>query len=332
MAHAVSEPAVENVAYSELAVVATEDNTTVIIKPSPTANLDGHTNAYTNNLMQGETYQIHSRNTASKDYTNDVTGTLISSDKPLGVFAGANAAQVPDKNTAYANPLAQEQLPVESWGTNVVAVSFAGRKNGDSYRILAAYSNTAITITGGVVTITNENYPGPWLVTISNETVTVTNHAGQFFDIIVDGPAWFQANQPIQVAQFANGDNSDNPYPGTGGEGDPCEILLPPTGHYLKTNIVFSPTGFDYNAIAYDFNENFLNIIVAQSATNSTYVDGSLIASTNFMAIANSGYYGAQITLTNTGTHAVICSQPISVEVYGFGIDDAYGYFGGIFK
>jgi hypothetical protein len=292
--------------YSQFAIVATADNTTVTITPSPTANLEGHTNAYTvPNLQQGETYQIHSSNN-----TNDVTGTWITSDKPLGVFAGASIAYVPDQNTAYGNPLVQEQLPVDSWGRQALGLSFAGRKNGDSYRVLAAYSNTVVTIT------------------TTNGVMVVTNQAGQFCDIILDGPVAFQANQPIQVAQFANGSLFDSAY-----YGDPCEILLPPAGHYLLTNIVFTLSNDWFSGdFDGDFEENYLNLIVTQSATNSTWVDGLAVAATNFVAIGSSGYYGAQITVTNSGVHAVTSSQPVGVQVYGFGYTDAYGYFGGLVK
>jgi hypothetical protein len=315
--------------YSELAVVATVDNTTVTITPSPTANLiDGHTNVYSTNLMQGETYQINSLNQTDSDYTNDVTGTLITSDKPIGVFAGASIAYVPDVNTPYGNPLVQEQLPVEAWGTNALSMGFAGRLNGDSYRILAAYSNTVVTIMGAIVTPTNEPYGGPWAVTITNETAVTNLDAGEFYDIIIQGPAWFQANQPIQVAHFANGTEADDVSSAENqNEGDPCEILLPPTGHYLNSYVVF--TLDDTNE---DFDENFLNLIVPQSATNATFVDGSLVTATNYVAIGTSGYYGAQISITNSGTHTITSSQPVAVEVYGFGDYDAYGYFGGVTK
>ena len=109
----------------------------------------------------------------------------------------------------------------------------------------------------------------------------------------------------------------------------PCEILLPPVGHYLTSYVVFTPPN-DY--ITGDFDENFLNLIVPQSATNNTYVDSSLVAATNFLAIGTSGYYGAQITITNSGPHTVTSSQPVGVEVYGWGGADAYGYFGGVVK
>ena len=311
-----------NSCYSQLAIVATASNTTVTIKPSTTANLEGHTNAYftITNLQQGQTYQINSRNDTDDAYTNDVTGTLITSDKPIAVFAGDNVAHVPDENTLAANPLVQEQMPVDSWGRQALALGFAGRTGGDSYRVLAACSNTVITISGAVVTVnTNDN-----TITSSNEVIVITNQAGQFYDIIVDGPVQFQSSQPIQVAKFSNGAGF-----GGGGnqEGDPCEILLLPTGHWLETNTVVT-----LDNINEDFDENFMNLIVSQSAITNTFVDTLPVAATNFVAIGRSGYYGAQITVTNSGVHKITSSAPVGVEVYGFGTYDAYGYFGGVVK
>jgi hypothetical protein len=80
-----------------------------------------------------------------------------------------------------------------------------------------------------------------------------------------------------------------------------------------------------------DFPENYLNIIVPQSATNSTYLDGLSVAATNFVPIGCGCYCGAQLSVTN-GVHTVTSSQPAYVEVYCFGEEDGYGYFGGIVK
>jgi hypothetical protein len=75
---------------SELAVVATADDTTVWITPSTNADLiDGYTNAYSETLNQGQTYQI-----GSASGGDDVTGTRVTSDKPIGVFAGLYLALV----------------------------------------------------------------------------------------------------------------------------------------------------------------------------------------------------------------------------------------------
>ena len=69
-----------------------------------------------------------------------------------------------------------------------------------------------------------------------------------------------------------------------------------------------------------------------QSALTSTFVDAVPVAATNFVAIGTSGYYGAQITVTNSGAHTVTSPQPVEVQVYGFGFYDAYSFLGGVVK
>jgi hypothetical protein len=304
---------------SELAITATADGTVVSITPSETADISAHAGPYSTNLDAGQTYQV-----MSADATGDVTGTWISATKPIAVFAGATVANVPDLSTRAGNPLIQEQIPVEDWGTNVLALSFAGRNNGDTYRILGITTNTVVFVTGTVINITSEPDRGPWAVVTTNETFTTNIDAGKSFDIQVDGPVQFQADKPIQVAQFANGTYADA-LPN--GEGDPCEILLVPTDRYLETNIVVS---LPNDGIAGDFDKNYLTIIVPQSATNSTTLDSAPV--TGFVPIGASGYYGSSITLTSIGKHIVRSSQPACVQAYGWGFNDAYGYSGGFVK
>ena len=82
-------------AYSQLAIVGTAVNTTVTITPSATAGGAGLSTASTNIVLQpGEVYQI-----GQNGFGPDVTGTMVTSDKPIAVFAGATAANVPDMNT-----------------------------------------------------------------------------------------------------------------------------------------------------------------------------------------------------------------------------------------
>jgi hypothetical protein len=281
---------------SEFGIVATSDNTTVTITPCTTTNLAGHSSSYTEIMQQGQTYEISS----PSDATTDVTGTRVTSDKPIGVFGGSPLGSI-NSPLGDGNPLVQELLPVDQWGMEALAVPFYGGSSQNNYRILAAYNSTVIQ---------------------TNGVVAGTIQAGQFLDLNMDGPVEFQGSNPIQVAHFASSANG-------GGEGGPCEVLLLPTGHYLETNIVVTLPD-DY--VTGDFWENFINIIVPQSTITNTFVDGSLVAATNFVAIGASGYYGMQYAVTNSGTHSVICSQPVGVEVYGFGGADAYGYFGGVVK
>jgi hypothetical protein len=191
---------------SRFVIVATADNTTVSITPSPTAYLvsSDYSFDYTTNYIvslphQGQTYQIGSDGGDTGNF-NDVTGTLVTSDKPVAIFAGASSAYVPD-NIVAANPLVQEQLPVGTWGTQALSIGFAGRLYGDTYRVLAAYSNNVVTIT------------------TTNGTFTTNLTTGAFCDTNLAGPVAFQGSQPIQVAHFANGWQFDHPDTQ---EGDPC--------------------------------------------------------------------------------------------------------------
>jgi hypothetical protein len=95
--------------------------------------------------------------------------------------------------------------------------------------------------------------------------------------------------------------------------------------------VYWSWAGCSSSAVTEDFDGNFLNIIVPQSAITNTLVDGSPVAVTNFVAIGTSGYSGARLGVTN-GTYKVTSSQPVGVEVYGWGEYDAYGYSGSVVK
>jgi hypothetical protein len=61
-----------------------------------------------------------------------------------------------------------------------------------------------------------------------------------------------------------------------------------------------------------------------------------LVAPQDRPPIGTSGYYGAQLPVTNDvsgdTTHTVSSSQPIGVQAYGLGYTDAYAYFGGLVK
>jgi hypothetical protein len=226
---------------------------------------------------------------------------------------------VPNGNTISGNPLVQELLPVSAWGNQALSLSF-GRPGGDSYRVLSA-TNAAVVIT------------------TTNGALTTNLVGGQPYDIILDGPVEFQANNPIQVAQFALGGSTDTNNYYRYGFGDPCEILLPPTGHYLTSYTVAIGTN---DGVTGDFNTNFLNLIIPQSAILTTVMDGASI--TNFVALANfeqvgsSGHSAARIPVAQGTTHRISSSQPIEVQVYGFSILDAnyllgwdaYSYLGGL--
>jgi hypothetical protein len=97
-----------------------------------------------------------------------------------------------------------------------------------------------------------------------------------------------------------------------------------------------SSLGTNFWLMFYPTFSNALHLFIsspvgATGAIGATWLDGYAVAATNFLAIGDSGYFGARLPVTN-GTHIVTSSQPVGVQVYGFDYTDAYGYFGGMVK
>src|ERR1051326_2230805 len=80
---------------TEFAVAATADNTTVTITPSVTTGARTAGTPYNIVLNQGQVYQLRDTNPAP----DDLSGTIITSDKKIAVFGGHECANIPDGNT-----------------------------------------------------------------------------------------------------------------------------------------------------------------------------------------------------------------------------------------
>ena len=104
---------------SQLGIVATEDTTTVTITPS--ATVKGHTAgvSFTKSFNKGDAYELGQSGI-------DLTGTLVTSDKPIGVFGSVQCASVPT-NVFYCDHLVEMLPPLSSWGTKFTTVPLKTR-------------------------------------------------------------------------------------------------------------------------------------------------------------------------------------------------------------
>src|SRR5438093_895389 len=94
----------QNSAASELAIAAVEDDTQVTITPSISTGTRVAGVPYTITMNRFDAYQLKSDNAAE-----DLSGSTITSDKPIAVFGGARCEDVPD--TAGACDHLVEHLP-----------------------------------------------------------------------------------------------------------------------------------------------------------------------------------------------------------------------------
>ncbi|MEZ6032636.1 MAG: DUF4114 domain-containing protein [Planctomycetaceae bacterium] len=262
---------------------------------------------HTVTLDAGETYLI-------RDQLNnfgavaDLTGTIITGDKPFALFGGSRATFVPT-NFAAADHLVEQMTPTTTWGRRFVTYPLAtGTTVGDRFRFLAQADGTEVFVDG---------------------TLVATLNRGQFHETILVDAAQITSNNPILVAQYAQSQDVYRNQPGGDPAflGDPFMMLVPPFEQFLANYTVTTP---DENAIPEGerFDRNFLNIVAPGDAVGLIEVNGTAVDAAEFTAIGTSGFFGAQVPI-ELGSYEVAGPLPFGLFVYGFGSFDSYGYVGG---
>lgn len=275
---------------TQFGVVATQDTTTVTITPSVTTGSRLIGVPYDIVLNQGQTYQLRNTNAAPAD----LSGTIIESDKPIGVFGGHQCANIPTGNTVACDHIVEMLPPVSTWGTSFVTFPLATRLNGDTFRIMAAQDATSVSINGVVV---------------------ATLDRAKIFQTLLTEPSVITTDKPVLVAQYSNGTSFDSVT------SDPFEVIVPPFEQFLASYTISTPaTGFRFN---------FVNVVVPNAAVGTVSLDGVLIPAADYSAIAGSGFSGVAVSV-ELGSHSLSGPIPFGLTSYGFDDADSYGYVGGL--
>lgn len=284
---------------SEFLVVATEDNTTVTIVPSKvTDQLKPAGVPFVITLDKGEVYQVQSMNHNNLTGQGDLTGSYITSDKPIAFFSGSLSTTVPaDANTCCWDHLYEQIPPVQAWGTRFMAVPLKTRQQ-DTYRIIAAYDNTSVKV--------------------GNTQYSIAQAGGfREFSLSNNDPRIIESTKPILLVQYSNSRSTDEAY--TGGNGDPFMIVVSPLVQ-TKQNVTFVAYSSSQITTRY-----FVNVVAKDVATSFISLDG---ASVSFTSLPGTGYSYAQVSITQ-GNHKLVTSQAdkgFIAYVYGFGGVESYGY------
>gem|GEM_PF-2227181 len=275
---------------TQFALVATENNTSVTIVPKANAGSRTAGVPYTINLQRGQTYQLRSTNAAPAD----LSGSLVTSSKPIAVFGGHQCANIPDGTTLACDNIVEQLPPTTTWGKSFATVPLATRNGGDTFGFVASKNGTQVRVNG---------------------TLAATLNRGQFQYMNIKGVAHITSTEPILLAQYSNGTTFDSVT------SDPFMMLIPPYEQFLSSYTVTTPeSGFRFN---------YINVVVPNSAIGSLRLDGVAVPTSRFSAIGASGFSGAQLTV-GTGTHTLVASLPFGAFMYGFDTADSYGYPGGM--
>ncbi|MBC8146165.1 MAG: T9SS type A sorting domain-containing protein [bacterium] len=282
---------------SQFCVIATEDGTSVSVKPTAPISGRGLT-AFTVRLNRGDVYFAQ----AQLDKRYDLSGTVVESTKPIAVFSGTRRTAIPARIGIFRNHLIEQMPPVETWGNEAIATPHytisPDSREVAVVRVLAAYDKTAWTLDG---------VPQPALM------------RSRVVDIPLIHPMHIVADRPILVAQY---EHSVNTNENTGVPiGDPFMMVVPPPEQF--------DTAYSFQSVGHpEFLSHHINVVIPLDAVATLRLDGRAITS-EVIPIADTrfGYIQHKV---NAGAHAIRADSPFGLFAYGFGRATGYGYTGGM--
>lgn len=284
-------------------------------------------------------------NLETGDFAADFTGSRITSTKPVAVFSGSEASDVPmfaDLADRYccADHLQHQLFPVTSAGTRFVVATMPAR-------------TPAVAAAGGAVSIVDEV---DWIriLAIEDNTQVATSlpppndrfqlHSRQHVTIPSVCDFTITASGPIFVGQFVGGQATTGIAADLPG-GDPSFILVPPVQQWRSDYVFLTPDKY-----AFDF------VVIISEVGNPVLLDYQALGAECVTTRAqcreypdihtNLQVHRCQLSfprilpglpppdnvdphIQNDGYHLVTGNSPFGLIVYGFDKHVSYGYAGG---
>ena len=286
---------------SELAVTASQDGTTVMIDATADTGPGGGAPGFAMHMPHpvtldaGDVLEISST-------TGDLTGSLVTSDKPVQVISGNYCTNVP-VGVQYCDHLEESMFPVDTLGlhyiVNAPAVTTIPTGKVQLVRIIATADNTNLTY--------DPPQPGaPASIATAGGYAEIQNTSASFE---------ITADQKVMVVQYMEGQDAG------GGTGDPAMALAVPIEQFRADYLFHAPTNYE---------SNYVDVTAPMGA--AVMLDGMPLS---FTPIGSTGWGIARVyPLTagpgNDGNHQLSGSQAFGITVYGYGQYTSYWYPGGL--
>ncbi|HET6513090.1 MAG TPA: IgGFc-binding protein [Candidatus Kapabacteria bacterium] len=273
----------------QFALAAVEDDTRVEIT-TRCKTFDGKPQdvAYSVELDRGDAYLVLS----GISNVEDLTGSLVTSSRPIAVFSGHERAAVPldaklfDGSAASRDHLYEQLPPVNTCGDTFFVVPFKATDRPDLVRAIATADNTKL---------------------FSNGEIVASLNAGEFFEWTeLKTASMITSDKPILVAQYMGtslGRLNDPNFPANG---DPSLMLVPPTEQHLKE--------YQFHSYAYEIDSAWLTVVLPAIGYSSTRIDGVGLDLVDAIPGTDYVYSSRRI---KSGKHLVTSSESIAVYVYG---------------
>jgi IgGFc binding protein len=302
-------------------IVASEDGTEVTI--NPTADIQDGVGVAGTGARIPRTYRLDKGELLQLVQTEELSGSIVSSNKPTTVFGGHSCALIPGRVMA-CDTLHQQLPPFEQWGNEYVGVGYRPRLKSEHepmpYRIVAARDGTVLDYDPAVP-------PGAPITMSAGEVVTFTSGTGDAFVVRSQ-----DSEHPFYLAAYMSGND-----PGFGGHGDPEFVNVVPTHQYLSSYSFYADPTYDDSSL-----------VVVRARTGGAFKDVWLECAgnlTDFQPIGTRGKYEfTRVDLARNGGPGAtfgdkVCQNglqrmrsegPFTATVWGWAFCASYAYPGGM--
>jgi hypothetical protein len=305
-------------AQPSIDIVAAEDGTTVTI--SPTAAIQGGNGVAGTSKGVPQTYNLDRGQILQFTQDEELIGSPIQSNKPIGLWGAASCLSV-DVNEFACDSAHQQIPPIKALGHEYVAVRYRNRFDGmeesPPWRLVGAVAGTTLKyepsapanapLTLGVGQVAEFRAPGPFTVKSQD----------------VDHPFYMSAH--MTGCQEVNPGADDC-------RGDPEFVNVIPAQQYLSSYVFFTDPTYPET-----------NLVMVRNKTASGFKDVTLDCAgiiTGWLPADSSGEHEyARIDLVrhnfasqngcDNGRHEIHSDAPFGLTVWGWGTAEAGGTFGG---
>ncbi|MBQ4019004.1 MAG: IgGFc-binding protein [Paludibacteraceae bacterium] len=226
---------------SEFAIVATEPGTVVNIKPTFETYNGSPADTWMTpvSLNAGEAYLVATKqHVGTEDFNEDLSGTIICSNKPIAVFNGNQQTSNPVEESSTQDFSVEQALPINQWGTDFY-LSLMDKTLANDFIITAADpTSTSVTMisystSGGVTSEVISSFP-------DHNSTTPIRIDPDMSQVVL------HSNAPIMCYVYTTSAVDNTQTIGTGSQrmtvrlGDPANAMLPPWSHHVKSMNFFS--------------------------------------------------------------------------------------------
>ena len=325
---AVSTAPVDSNARRFIQLVANEDDTEVWIAPKAKIDdgldVDGTARGVAKRwtLERGQALQISQR--------DDLTGSPIEANKPVGLFGGAECSNIP-ANVPSCDLTQQQILPLAQWGSEYALVPYRPRIADGNGTDVATYEKVPYSFVGAVAGTVLTYDP------VRPQGAPETLEAGQIAHFMSDRLFVVKsqdASHPFHAAVHMTGELFNSPDGVTLTPGDPDFVNLVPSEQFLDRYVFFTD---------HTYPETTLTFVRRRTTRGFLPVELSCAGElTDFRPLGSSGEYEyAWIQTTRDslpqklgkgecgyGRLEAHSDGPFSVTVWGVGRAASYGYAG----